>query len=183
MANIRLKKENTVLVAIDYQERLVPAMSGKEELIEMSAKLIKGFEILGMPVIMTQQYPKGLGQTIPEIKDVNPNAQIIDKAAFSAWEEENFVEAFKKTGRNVAVVMGIETHVCEQQTVLDMIDEGYTVYVPADCVASRKDSDRDASIERMRQAGAIITTYESILFELLVTSKAPEFKAISNLVK
>lgn len=183
MANIRLKRDNTVLVGIDYQERLVPAMSGKEELIETAAKLIKGFEILGMPVILTQQYPKGLGQTIPEIKDINPNAQVIDKAAFSAWEDEGFIEAFKKTGRNVAVVMGIETHVCEQQTVLDMIDEGYTVYVPVDCVASRKNLDRDTAIERMRQAGAIITTYESVLFELLVTSKVPEFKAISSLVK
>lgn len=88
MANIRLKRDNTVLVGIDYQERLVPAMTEKEDLIATAGKLIKGFEILGMPVILTQQYPKGLGQTIDEIKDINPDAQIVDKDAFSAWEDE-----------------------------------------------------------------------------------------------
>ncbi len=183
MKRTRLLRENCVLVGIDYQERLVPAMSGKEELIDASVRLLKGFQILGLPVVMTQQYPKGLGQTIPEIKEANEDAVYIDKVAFSAWKEENFVKKIEELGRKVAVVVGIETHVCEQQTVLDMMDAGYTVYVAADCVASRKDSDRDTAIRFMQEAGAGVMSYEAILFELLETSKAPEFKAISALVK
>ena len=179
----RINRENCVLVGIDYQERLVPAMSGKEGLIDASARLIRGFRILGLPVVMTQQYPKGLGQTVPEIRDADEEAVYIDKVTFSAWKEEAFVQKIEELGRKIAVVVGIETHVCEQQTVLDMIDAGYTVYVAADCVASRKEQDRDVAIRCMQEAGAVITTYEAILFELLVTARAEEFKAISGLVK
>ncbi|MBQ3390595.1 MAG: hydrolase [Firmicutes bacterium] len=182
MERIRITRDNCFLVGIDYQERLVPAMSGKEGLLDASARLIRGFEILGLPVLMTQQYPKGLGQTIPAIKEAG-EADYIDKVTFSAWKTDEFVQKVESLGRKAAVVVGIETHVCEQQTVLDMIDAGYTVYVAADCVASRKESDRDIAIRCMEAAGAVITTYEAILFELLVTAKAPEFKAISNLVK
>ena len=183
MERIRMNRENCVLVGIDYQERLVPAMSGREGLIDASARLIRGFQILGMPVVLTQQYPKGLGQTIPEIKEADEEAAVIDKITFSAWKEEAFVRKMEEIGRKVAVVVGIETHVCEQQTVLDMIEAGYTVYVAADCVASRKESDRDTAIRCMQAAGAVITSYEAVLFELLETAGAPEFKAISKLVK
>lgn len=183
MSEKRLTRENCVLIAIDYQEKLVPAMYEKEELIDKSARLIKGFEILGMPVIITEQYPKGLGVTIPAIKEANPSAQIIEKNTFSAWDNEECVDAVKKINRPNAVVVGIETHVCEQQTVLAMLEEGYNVYVAADCVSSRSAFDRDISIERMKAAGAVITTYESILFDVLKWSKADEFKQISALVK
>lgn len=183
MTTKRIEKENCVLVAIDYQERLVPAMCGKEELIDKTAKLIKGFDILGMPVIITEQYPKGLGNTVSEIKDVNPHVEIIEKNTFSAWDNAEFVSLIRRMNKPNAVVVGIEAHVCEQQTVLDMLDEGYNVYVAADCVSSRSEFDRDVAIERMRAAGAIITTYESILFEVLKWSKADEFKQISALVK
>lgn len=179
----RLSRDNCVLIGIDYQERLVPAMSEKEELIDASARLIKGFEILGLPVVITRQYPKGLGATVPEIDGAAEAAVTIDKVTFSAWKTEEFVQKIEELGRKTAVVVGIETHVCEQQTVLDMLDAGYTVYVAADCVASRKESDRDTAIRCMQAAGAVITSYEAILFDLLETAKAPEFKAISNLVK
>lgn len=180
----RLTKDNCVLVVIDYQEKLVPAMSGKEGLIEASAKLLEGFKIFGMPVLVTEQYPKGLGRTIETIKAAAPeDAKYFDKVTFSGWDDEEFAKAFKALNKPNAVVMGIETHVCEQQTVLDLLGEGVNVYVPADCVASRKDFDRDVSIERMRAEGAVITTYESILFEILRGSKEEGFKSISNLVK
>ena len=183
MSTGRLTKENCILIAIDYQEKLVPAMYEKEALIDKSARLIKGFGILGMPVIITEQYPKGLGATIAEIKDADPMAEIIEKNTFSAWDNEECVELVRKINRPNAVVVGIETHVCEQQTVLAMLEEGYNVYVAADCVSSRSAFDRDISIERMRSAGAVITTYESILFDILQWSKADEFKQISALVK
>ncbi|MBR6701388.1 MAG: hydrolase [Firmicutes bacterium] len=183
MSTSRLTRENCVLIAIDYQEKLVPAMYEKEALIDKSARLIKGFSILGMPVVVTEQYPKGLGSTIPEIKEADPYAEIIEKNTFSAWDNEECVEYIRKMKKPNAVVVGIETHVCEQQTVLAMLEEGFNVYVAADCVSSRSAFDRDISIERMRAAGAIITTYESILFDILQWSKAEEFKQISALVK
>lgn len=183
MSTKRLKRENCILVAVDYQEKLVPAMCDKENLIDKTARLIKGFDILGMPVIITEQYPKGLGSTIPEIKEVNSHAEIIEKNTFSAWDNAEFVDLVRKMRKPNAVVVGIEAHVCEQQTVIDMLEEGYNVYVAADCVASRNEFDRDVAIERMRDAGAVITTYESILFDVLKWSKAEEFKQISALVK
>ena len=180
----RLKREDCILVAIDYQERLAPAMADRERLMEASAKLIEGFRILNLPILITQQYPKGLGQTVEEIKDAaGKDAVYLDKVTFSAWGDENFAAEFLKRSRRTAVVIGIEAHVCEQQTVLDLLEEGFTVYVAADCVGSRSERDRDYAIQRMSQAGAIITTYESILFELLGWSKAEEFKQISALVK
>ncbi len=180
----RLSKENCLLVAIDYQEKLVPAMCEKEGLIDASSRLMEGFKIFNMPVLVTEQYPKGLGTTVEEIKSSSPeDAQYFAKSSFSAYDDEGFVEAFKKVNRKNVVVMGIETHVCEEQTVLDMLGEGCNVYVPADCVSSRKAFDRDTAIERMKAAGAIITTYEAILFEILRGAGEAEFKQISKLVK
>ena len=180
----RLDKENCILVAIDYQEKLVPAMCEKESLIDASSRLLKGFSIFGMPVLLTEQYPKGLGPTIEAIKTAAPeDAQYFSKMSFSAYDDENFVEAVKKTGRKNVIVMGIEAHVCEEQTVLDMIDDGFNVYVPADCVASRKEFDRDTAIDRMKNAGAVISTYEALLFEILRGAKEEGFKDISKLVK
>ena len=180
----RLTRDDCILVAIDYQEKLVPAMYEKESLIQKTERLVRGFGILSLPVLFTQQYTKGLGETIEEIRQAaGEEAVYIDKLTFSAWGDENFVTEFKKRRRNTAVVVGIEAHVCEQQTVLDLLEEGYTVYVAADCVSSRSAFDRDVALKRMGEAGAVITTYESILFELVGWCKAEEFKQISKLVK
>lgn len=183
MKNKRLNREEVILIVIDYQERLVPAMMNKEETIATAAKLIKGFSIMELPIMIVQQYPKGLGETVSEIKSAAENGMIIDKQTFSAWKDENFVSEFKKQNKKIVVVIGIEAHICEQETVLDLLDEGYTIYVAQDCISSRKENDKLVSVERMRQNGANITTYESILFELLGSNKAPEFKQISALVK
>lgn len=183
MSRKKITREDCVLVAIDYQTKLVPAMFGKEALIDRSVRLIKGFDILGMPVLITEQYPKGLGQTIPEIREANSQAEILEKNTFSAWDDADFVVRMRQMNKSTAVVIGIEAHVCEQQTVLDLLAEGYTVYVAADCVSSRTAFDRDTAIERMRNAGAVITSYEAILFDVLGWSKAEEFKQISALVK
>ena len=117
MSTSRLTRENCVLIAIDYQEKLVPAMYEKEALIDKSARLIKGFSILGMPVVVTEQYPKGLGSTIPEIKEADPYAEIIEKNTFSAWDNEECVEYIRKMKKPNAVVVGIETHVCDKQVI------------------------------------------------------------------
>lgn len=190
---LKLKKSDTVLVGIDFQEKLMPAMKGKEELEETAVKLFKGCRILGVPVIMTQQYTKGLGATIPsitaaltesigeEIGAAELNA--IEKTSFSAVGEPAFMEELEKLGRKTVIIAGIEAHVCVQQTVIDLLEKGYTVFVANDCIASRSNNDKKYSQRRMGDAGAVGSTYESILFELLGGAKEPGFKQISALVK
>ncbi len=189
----RLKKEDTVLVGIDFQERLMPAMKDKEELEEAAVKLVKGCRILGVPVVLTQQYTKGLGPTVPAIAAAMTEAvsedvgeadfQPVEKTSFSAMGEPAFVEILEKLGRKTVIIAGIEAHVCVQQTVIDLLDKGYTVFVANDCISSRSNKDKKHSQRRMGDAGAVGTTYESILFELLKGAKEPGFKQISALVK
>lgn len=190
---LRLKKEDTVLVGIDFQERLMPAMKSNEELEAAAVKLVKGCRILGVPVIMTQQYTKGLGATVAAIAEamtepIGEDAGAaefhpIEKTSFSAMGEPEFVAALSKLGRKTVIIAGIEAHVCVQQTVIDLLEKGYTVFVANDCISSRSNTDKKYSQRRMGEAGAVGTTYESILFELLGGAKEPGFKQISALVK
>lgn len=189
----RLKKEDTVLVGIDFQEKLMPAMKNNAELEEAAVKLIKGCRVLGVPAIMTQQYTKGLGQTVPAIAAAltepigeevgRAEFQPVEKTSFSAMGEPVFVEALEKLGRKTVIIAGIEAHVCVQQTVIDLLEKGYTVFVANDCISSRSNTDKKYSQRRMGDAGAVGTTYESILFELLGGAKEAGFKQISALVK
>ena len=190
---LRLKKEDTVLVGIDFQEKLMPAMKNNEEVAAAAIKLIKGCRILGVPAIMTQQYTKGLGQTVPAIvaaltesmgeeistEEFNP----VEKTSFSAMGEPSFVETLEKLGKKTVIIAGVEAHVCVQQTVIDLLESGYTVFVANDCISSRSNTDKKYSQRRMGDAGAVGTTYESILFELCGGAKEPGFKQISALVK
>jgi nicotinamidase-related amidase len=190
---LKLRKEDTVLVGIDFQERLMPAMKGSDELEAAAVKLVKGCRILGVPVIMTQQYTKGLGQTVPAIAAALTEPiggetgadvfQPIEKTSFSAMGEPAFAEALEALGRKTAIVAGIEAHVCVQQTVLDLLERGYTVFIANDCISSRSNTDKKYSQRRMGDAGAVGTTCESILFELLKGARESGFKQISALVK
>ena len=190
---LKLKREDAILVGIDFQEKIMPAMKGKEELEEVAVKLVKGCRILGVPVVMTQQYTKGLGETIPSVVVALTEAigediaaadfAPIEKTSFSAMGEPGFVEALEKLGRKTIIIAGIEAHVCVQQTVIDLLEKGYTVFVANDGIASRSNTDKKYSQRRMGDAGAVGTTMESILFELLGGAKAPGFKQISALVK
>ena len=190
---LRLNKKDTVLVGIDFQERLMPAMKGDEELEAAAVKLVKGCRILGVPAIMTQQYTKGLGPTVPAIaaaltepigEDVAAAEFCpVEKTSFSAMGEPAFVEALEKLGRKTVIIAGIEAHVCVQQTVIDLLEKGYTVFVANDCISSRSNTDKKYAQRRMGDAGAVGTTFESILFELLGGAKEPGFKQISALVK
>lgn len=190
---LKINKEDAVLVGIDFQERLVPAMKNKEELEEAAGKLIKGCRILGVPVVMTQQYTKGLGPTVPSIQAALTEAlgedipaedfEPVEKTSFSAVGEPSFMERLEKLGRKTVIIAGIEAHVCVQQTVIDLLEKGYTVFVANDCISSRNNTDKKYSQRRMGDAGAIGTTFESILFELLKGAKEQGFKQISALVK
>ena len=178
-----INREDTVFIAIDYQEKLMPVMSNKEDLEDKVCRLAEGMKALGIPHIVTQQYTKGIGQTIPSVAEAIGEFAPIDKTSFSCMNNEEFRAQLEKTGRKTAVVCGIEAHICLQQTVLQLLDEGYTVYVPVHCVSSRSQRDMMWSLDRIGSAGAITTTYEAVLYELLRDAKAPEFKAISKIVK
>lgn len=182
---MKINKENSLLLIIDMQEKILPAMDKKEELLDNSLALLKGFQTLKIPIFSTVQYKKGLGDITPLLLSSLNDAEyaFIEKFEFSCMQNSSFVEELQKFERRKIFVIGIESHVCVEQTVIDLIEEDYHPIVVADCVSSRKPYDKKISLERMRDYGADITTYEAALFELLVTSKAAEFKAISNLIK
>jgi nicotinamidase-related amidase len=181
---MRLKKEECCAVIIDIQYRLFPHIYDFEQIELNCARLIEGLNILNLPLLFTEQYPKGLGPTISSLRGlIKTDTKPIIKSDFSCCGEPDFMEAVESTGRKNVIIAGIEAHVCVLQTVIDLIESGYQPVLVGNCVSSRKRVDRDFAIERMRGEGAIVTTYESLLFELLETSKSEEFKGISNLVK
>lgn len=180
---MRIERLDTVAVIIDIQDRLLPHMSEKNEVLKNTQKLVQGLSALGIEILVTQQYTKGLGSTVEPITEVMPAFAPIEKSTFSCCDEAVFSRMLKNTGKHFVLVTGIEAHVCVLQTVLDLINSGYQPVVVADCVSSRKESDKAVALNRMFQHGAIISTYESVLFELTRSSRAPEFKAISTIVK
>lgn len=180
---MRIPRDNTVAIIIDIQERLVPHIHDNETIAGNTEILIKGMQVLGIPIHVTQQYSKGLGHTIPRIESLFESFGFIEKTAFSCCDEQDLVRALKATGKKYVLIAGIESHVCVLQTVIDLMDQGYVPVVIEDCVSSRKPSDKSIAMERMRSEGAIISSYESILFELCRFSGTEEFKSISKLVK
>lgn len=178
-----INRENTVAVFIDFQEKLMPVMNGREELEDKVCRLAEGLKVLGIPHIVTQQYTKGIGETILSVSAAIGDFQPIDKTTFSCMKNMEFVNQLELASKPNVIVCGIEAHICVQQTVEQMLAEGYNVYVPADCISSRNQGDFLWATERMERAGAIMTTYESLLYELLGDSKADGFKDISKIVK
>lgn len=176
---MRIHLEDAIALVIDYQEKLVPVMYEKERLIQDSAILLAGLKMLKVPMIITQQYTKGLGTTVKEITDAVGHEEYIDKLSFSAYESVKE----KIQGKKFVIVCGIETHICVLQTVIDLAANGYIPVVVEDCVSSRKLNDRRVALKRMREEGAIVTTYESILFELLKVAGTETSKKIQRLIK
>lgn len=175
---------NTVLVIIDMQDKLLPAMSESEYLLSNAEKLISGMQTLNLPIIITEQYPKGLGKTNDTIvKLLSKQYTPIEKTTFSCCRNENFKEMLDNFGKRNIVLCGIETHICVLQTALELKEAGYNVVVTEDCVASRNDNDHYMAIQRLTNEGVIISTYESVLMELCGRSDRPEFKAISAIIK
>jgi len=180
---MRILKERSALLVIDVQDRIFPAIWENERLKKNIPVLIEGFRVLGIPVFVTEQYVKGLGTTIPEILAHLEGIERIEKSSFSCCDESRFMLELASSGKENVIICGIESHVCVLQTVIDLVKNGYNPVVVEDCISSRKPNDRTMAIERMRQEGAIITTYEAILFELLRFSGGDTFKAMSKLVK
>lgn len=179
-----LRREETGLILIDVQEGFRPVIDRFDETVRACGLLAEGFGILGAPVLSSEQYPKGLGATVPELAERLPEATItVDKLRFSACGVDAFDAALEAAGRRAWVVGGIEAHVCVGQTVLDLLDRGYETYVAADATSSRDPANKELALERMRRAGAHVTSSEMALFEMLEEAGTPEFKAISKLVR
>ncbi|MGL4483940.1 MAG: hydrolase [Anaerovoracaceae bacterium] len=179
----KLNPETAALIVIDYQERLLPVIENGEKSEEDVLKLITGARVVGLPVIVTQQYTKGLGETTGKIKEALGVFTPVEKTTFSVFGTDEFIKVLNKSKAKQLIICGIESHVCVQQSVLDALELGYQVFVPEDCVGSRKLNDKKIAGKRMRKEGAIYTTYEAILFELIGGAKSPHFKEISKLVK
>jgi nicotinamidase-related amidase len=181
-----VQRENVSLVVIDMQERLMSAIpeEKRESTMKNAAVLIEVANTFDIPITVTEQYPRGLGPTIPEIKDcLGDGFKPIEKIVFSCARSPEFKSAIEKIHKREALVCGIETHVCVLQTVMDMINNGYVVYVPADAVASRKDLDWEKGISLIERAGAVVGTTETFVFQLLERAGTEEFKRISKLLK
>ncbi len=171
------------LVIIDVQEKLIPAIPVRESLVANCGKLIAAAKLFGVPISATEQYPKGLGPTVPELRGLMPEITIPDKVRFSAAESLGRGMAAERTdNRCQVVVAGMEAHVCVLQTVLDLLACGYQVFVAADAIASRTKLDWKLALRRMSVSGAIITTTESIMFEWCEAAGSPEFKQLSKLI-
>lgn len=178
-----LNKDNTILLIIDIQEKLSSVMKYKEQIIDNTQILIAASKELDMPMIITEQYPKGIGSTVSEIKDnINSDVKIFEKTSFTGYTDEvkSYLEA---KGRKKVIITGMETHVCILQTARDLIQNGYNVFIAKDAVCSRSKENFLNSLEQMKEFGAVITNTETIVFDLLKKSGTPEFKVLSKLIK
>ena len=182
MADWRLTPQNSALVVIDVQEKLINAMPRREELIGSIRKLTASAKVLNIPTLFTAQYVKGLGPVCAEIAEAAPGSHSMEKMSFSCCGSEEFMRAVKDLRRQRVVLCGIEAHVCVQQTAIDLMKD-YFVYVAVDAVGSRHEEDRSVAIERIRDCGAVLTTVESAVFELLREAGTDQFKQILPLFK
>src|SRR5699024_1380882 len=178
-----LKIEETALVVIDVQGKLAKIMHESNNLLSNIEKIIKGANVLNMPIIWLEQYPKGLGSTDDKLQPHLSQYEPINKMIFSAFESETFQEELKKLGRKNLLVTGIESHICVYQTVRQLLENDYYVEVLADCVSSRTAENSQIGIERMLALGAELTSVEMVLFELIRSAEHPKFKEISQIIK
>ena len=175
--------ENTFLLIIDMQEKLWRVMYEKEKILDNLQRLIRGTQVLDIPIVMTEQYPQGLGPTIPEVVSLLPNIKPIAKVSFSCCGDKNILGELEGVNRRQVLITGIESHVCVYQTAIDLLNSGYEVQTVTDCISSRTSENRELGLKRMNQSGAVLTGVEMVLFELLKVAEGDKFKAISKIVK
>jgi nicotinamidase-related amidase len=181
-----LDGDKSLLLVVDLQTRLLAAMQASMArlMLENTGKLLQAAQLLQVPVLCTEQYPKGLGATEQAIKEALPDAvQCFEKTAFSCCGCDEFKRKLIVSGRRQVIIVGQETHVCILQTAMDLLRQGFQVFVVTDAVCSRLESHKDNALQRMQQAGVILANHESVLFEWLRDARHPNFKAISALVR
>lgn len=180
---MRITKENATALFIDFQERLFPVMNEKELLLKNAKMLLQGLNILGITTIFSQQYTKGLGETLEELRLLVPGFAAIEKTDFSCFGTEEYRMFLQQHQSKTIILCGIEAHVCVLQTAIDLKDAGFFPVVVTDCISSRSIISKETAIDRFRYENIMTTTCESILFELTRSAKAEEFREISKLVK
>ena len=177
-------RSDTLLVVVDVQERMMNAIHNADQVIDNVTRLVRGCSELGLPVLVTEQYPKGLGATVPAVqaalgKAYNP----LEKITFSATRDMDFMRAFEAAGKEKVLICGVEAHVCVYQTARDLFNLGWTVEIVADAVGSRNEQNRAMALSKMELHGVDLTSVEMILFDMMESADIPEFKTISALVK
>ncbi len=185
-----IERDVCALVIIDIQERLAAAMADADTVLAATDKLARTFSMLGAPIIVTRQYPKGLGSTVPVLESVllelaedGANVLGVDKMAFCCSEERDFIDALRATGRTQVALVGMETHICVAQTSLSLHAEGFDVHVAADGCCSRVREAHDIALDRMRSAGVTVTWSESVMYEAVGMAGTDEFKRLLQIVK
>jgi nicotinamidase-related amidase len=177
----RLRASDSLLVVIDIQEKLLAKMPAGEMLVHNAGFLLDVANLVNVPILATEQYPKGLGRTTLAIATRLP-MELPEKTAFSCCGAPGFLDELKSLGRPHIILVGMEGHVCVLQTALDLIESGFTVFLPVDAIISRHTLDQEMAFRRLERAGAILTTVETIAFEWLENATHPQFKAVSRLV-
>ncbi len=172
-----LRPERTALVVVDLQEKLLPVIAGRERVVKNSLLLMRLAEILDLPVVLTSQYRKGLGEIVPEVRGAAPGLEPLDKVSFGCFGDEGFLNRLRSlSGRDQLVVTGIECHICVAQTVLGALDRGYHVHLASDAVGSRSEENYRTGLARMERAGALVSSAEMATYELLGRSDSDAFK-------
>lgn len=180
---MRINAADTMALIVDYQESLMKVMYQGEELEKNAGILIRGLKALDIPMVITQQYTKGLGNSVQTVYEAAQTEEYMEKIAFSSYREKEIMDAVDRAGRKNVIVCGIEAHICVLQTCIDLKAAGYQPVLVTDCISSRKKSDKEMGIWRAVQEGVLVTTYEAVLFELLERAGSDTFKKISKLVK
>jgi nicotinamidase-related amidase len=182
---LKLRREQSLLLLIDVQARLLPHIHDAAQVVAASSALLEGTAIFDVPALVTVQYVRGLGAMPDGLTErcTSRGLDVLEKMSFSVCADATCLGRWKSMGRRQVIVAGIEAHVCVQQTVLDLLGDGAEVFVCADAVSSRRVSDRRYAFHRMRQAGAVITTTESVLFELCGVAGSDEFRLLRDLIK
>lgn len=175
-----LKSAESCLLVVDVQEKLIPAIHQHELLIKHCQWLMRVAQKMSVPVLISEQYPKGLGSTVPSLKAIFPHPSMIEKLHFSCTEDEHCARTIAETNRQQIVVIGIEAHVCVMQTAFGLLELDYDVFVIADCVSSRDPQDKTLALQRMQSAGIQILSREMVLFEWLHQSGTDLFRAMSK---
>jgi nicotinamidase-related amidase len=178
-----IRAKESVLIVIDMQERLVPAMQAPARTLANTKLLLHAAKENAVPVLLTEQYPQGLGPTVSEISKAAEDAPIISKMHFSSMEDADFAQAFRETGRRQAILVGMEAHICVVQTAASMIEEGFEVFVVSDATASRTLASESASLARLSASGVNIVTTEMVVFEWLGKAGTPAFKRLLPTIK
>lgn len=182
MNRFTLDKNETTLMVIDIQDRLVPVMSVADQVIDNTNILIATAKEFNMPIVTTEQYPKGLGNTVPELKDQINSNYLFEKNSFTAYTDEVKI-LLAQLNRKKILITGMETHICVFQTIRDLISDGYLVFIAADAVCSRTKENYKNGLQLIENMGAVVTNTETIVFDLLKKAGTPEFKTLSKLIK